>query len=264
VKKFRTPLTDPNRHEWDFERLPSDQLEECLWYEYGRKSPKIIQAVKTWRKWRRLKPAALAQQRIFPGRQFVHSQRLRILTLCPEFPAKTWQDIQDSKRVKRIKRRRTFLASFETQIRRKSFQVLDPLAYPLRVQAMIPRAQAAKDFPGFQHISHGGAHDIFCEIDFDQNEGVIIRDFTQWVRNAKRQQAKRRDRDRTSRTCQELLKALGAWRLLDHYRQAEPSQEKAIRKAIDYTQQVKGKPIYSSRESWLRAVGQAKEYLSGL
>jgi len=75
------------------------------------------------------------------------------------------------------------------------------------------------------------------------------------------EQAKHHDKDRTSRTCRELLKALGALRLLGHYRQTEPSQEKAIWKAIDHTETVNGYPLYSSRESWLRAVKSAKEYI---
>ena len=261
---FKRPsqIAEPNRYDWDFHALPSDQLQDCVWYEYARESSTIIEEVKAWRKCRRLKLSATEGERRLPVRQALLGQRLRILILCPEFPAKPWQDILASERVKRINRRQEFLAIFETHSSRKAFEVLDPLKYVLRVQAIIPRAQAAKEFPGFQDISFGGMHDVFCEIDFDQNEGRIIKDFAEWVRRVKRKQAKHHDKDRTSRTCRELLKALGALRLLGHYRQTEPSQEKAIWTATAYTETVSGKPLYSSRESWLKAVKSANKYMS--
>lgn len=236
---------------------------DCLWYEYARESLTIIDAVKTWRKWRRLSSTARNEQRVFPGRQLVLSARLRILTLCPEFPGKAWLEIPISERDARIKRFRLSPVQIMYNNHQQAFNILDPLAHQQRLLALVPKATLRKEVPDFDLKVHGGCEDFFCEINWERTSGEIIESFRRWVTLVKQKRSEHRRNpksDRTQTALRVLLKALGAFRLLRHFLKNPPAKEHAIGLAIEYTQSVMDKPLYADRESWFRVVRRARQF----
>ena len=74
-------------------------------------------------------------------------------------------------------------------------------------------------------------------------------------------------KDRTIKSCQELLKALAAWRLIRHFRHANKGLNKAIQAATEYTQTVPRKmgkrcdTLYEDPRDWFAAKKKVETFL---
>jgi len=248
--------------EWKFDKLPDDQVGDCRFYEFAREAPQARLLLETWRtRKRKLKAGA-------PMEPFlVMRVSLGILVYFPEFPRRAWQDITPGVRRARLERHWRACNEFSSHYRiteqERAFKVLDASEHRSRVRAMITRAETAKEHPSLRDRLRGDLEDLFCCIDWRKPTDAIIADFSAWVRGINRQRSKPK-KDRSLRAARETLKNLGALRLLRHFKTLKPNQERAISAAIEHTQSIAPKPLYASRESWLRAAERAATYLEGV
>ena len=272
--KPSNPLTEapePIREtEWDFSKVPSDQLGFCAFYEYAREHPGLIQALATWRD--RTELCKSRKGLVWDGPDVALPAlrlHLGILTEFPEFPAKPWLEIQAGLRRDRIAHHSAAFTALANYFREKrgetAFKVLNPADFPVRLKAMLIRARTAKHSPyASGDRLRGEVEDLFCSIKWAEPLEWIVEDFRRWA-TQNRPKHITLVRDRSARTSRELLNALGALRLLRHFRKSKKTTEAAIGKALESTQAQKTKrPLYATRESWLRAVKRAEEHLAEL
>ena len=275
--EVRRPDNGPAREEWDFEddcRLPDEELEHALWYEYARESETMLKRHSAWRD---LDPKELSsfddvptkiltekypkrkyRHRLSLGEAFASFYWLRAIELFDEFPSKPWLAIDKAKR-------RALINEYEGS----------PVTAYLR--------RIFDHHPGFEEVEESVLKTPFyfrprwetvvaIRIDWRIPPAKIKEDFERWI------EKRRHEVKIVQVQHREKLKALGGLRVWKHFRDKQGNKrgtvEASVYDAVEFTKEAKwsvgpikqrGKPLYQAeRRSWERVSREAKSYVEEL
>jgi len=218
------------RDEWDFSKVPKDEIDTCYYYEYARTRDDIRKFVEHWRgllknRCRAYERANTTQARVKRGgwpdetlatkesainafwnelSQLTDRTCAQLLINLPEFPSTPWQSFRPSRRAE-WKHLLTF------------YDELDRIRGGLHVvpwESAIPQLRYDPD----NFITRKDGELVAFRIDW-KHGGVekVIEDFKAWARkrNTALKLGGKKKKPRDSRY--EHLKQLGAWRLKEHH-----------------------------------------------
>ena len=230
----RNPTKTISQNEWDFSTCPKDEMDYCRFYEFARYNDELkaeIARRRTDDNWRSgLSPEDWA----FYGMR----AKLGFFRLFPEFPDRPWLEIKEGDRRKRCA---------ECRILDGPFVVVAP-----------DRLDPADGYPCVPtDVGTRTIHHVYAvEIDLTASREAIKQSFERWI-DSVHQNREIVVKKQGGLTDADLLKALGAYRLLAHF-------EGKWKEAADWSQKNRrdNEPLYSDQPEWIKARKKADKFIS--
>jgi len=222
---MKTESSDLPREEWDFAKVPGEELAACFAYEYARELtkqwPRLLQLLTIAKHYSKLPPKHP------DGWKEVRIHRLlcrifrRRFGDCPAFwffPDTTWQDLEHKTRLESVEDLNFNRGLRESPSRRLKIRTLRELEPP-----------NVKSIEGFAYL-----HELFSDEELDQTEyGFFAVDwnypdpeiesaFKSWLKEQREERAKLglieiKHRKTSRGGFRDKLRRLGALRVLNHY-----------------------------------------------
>ncbi|RBP41473.1 hypothetical protein DES53_107305 [Roseimicrobium gellanilyticum] len=224
-----------SKEDWDFSECPGDEKQYCLEYELARESKKAIEQVKHGREseW------ALTCSDPCAADYYWQKRWSAFYSTLSQFPQIPWLKVP-------------------AKIRTKAMKAVAPLEGPLLTIApprLFDEDGEYREFPqdtGFQELT--SVHAI--EVDWAASDEALKASFEKWLeRHRPSFFPVKETRGRTDAF--ELLKLLGAFRLLRHYGNWEDALN-----AVGDEHCGEHAPRYASESSWNRARRQAEQLIT--
>ncbi len=237
MPRRRTPIKGPKIEEWDFSDCPNGEVEYCCYYEYARESEGIRQRVAA-------KRASIASPfTLYPGDLVYYETEWfeAFFEKLPEFPDVPWLSIKPNIRKAACDSCREWEGPFQS---------VSPERLPVE-----------EDSPPVHYPTDVGAlslHTVHTvEVDWTATDDAIELRFRQWVKD-NRPTAELIWEKRGRVTDRELLKFLGASRLLGHFHN---KWDDVVNWVEEHGRGTIHTPNYSDQSGWLRASKKAKSLM---
>lgn len=234
--------------QWDYSNIPDSEVDACWWYEYGRESGRIQEAVKRLH----FDHSPIARK-VFELSMIPIPAGL-FLKLEPFFPDIPWQ------RIPLLLRESVVNKLHETSKERDAHFIVQDLTGindPKEIFSMV-RPSALSKWLGLNRRK------FLVEVDLDEDPEDAASSFQKWFRTA--QKSIKGTHTMPTKTRRAELKALGSVRILRYLKRAGKSDEDAIEDFEKFTvyKSESGNPVYSNPRDWRKAKARVKEIVVAL
>jgi len=232
--KTTTPKAEPIALErWDFSSCPEDERDYCRYYEFACHDEPLKAEVAA----RRASGAWSSGLSPADWQYYELRSKLTFFRLFTEFPDTPWLKIPRKERSKRC---------VECRLLDGPFLIVSP-----------ERIDQDETYPySPSDVGNFTVHSVFAaEIDWSYSKTAIVESFKRWLDSA-HPNGEMVVENRGGVEDADLLKVLGAYRLLKHFGDWEKARQWSMEKSKD------GKPVYVGQSEWIKARRKAEQFVS--